>query len=112
MAVTTVHALRGISLELHRGDFVAVVGPSGSGKSTLMNLLGLLDRPTEGSYCLAGQDVLGLDPDQRADVRNRRIGFVFQTFNLLARSTASCLWFMPASPSASAGGGPKPPWHR
>jgi len=88
MALTTVHALRGISLELHRGDFVAVVGPSGSGKSTLMNLLGLLDRPTDGSYFLAGEDVLALDPDQRADVRNRRIGFVFQTFNLLARSTA------------------------
>jgi putative ABC transport system ATP-binding protein len=88
MALTTVHALRGISLELHRGDFVAVVGPSGSGKSTLMNLLGLLDRPTEGSYLLAGQDVLEFDADRRADVRNRRIGFVFQTFNLLARSTA------------------------
>jgi putative ABC transport system ATP-binding protein len=88
MALTTVHALRGISLELHRGDFVAVVGPSGSGKSTLMNLLGLLDTPTEGSYYLAGQDVLELDPDQRAEVRNRRIGFVFQTFSLLARSTA------------------------
>jgi putative ABC transport system ATP-binding protein len=88
MALTTVHALRGVSLELRRGDFVAVVGPSGSGKSTLMNLLGLLDRPTEGSYFLAGQDVLGLDPDRRADVRNRRIGFIFQTFSLLARSTA------------------------
>jgi putative ABC transport system ATP-binding protein len=88
MASATVHALRGISLEANRGDFVAVVGPSGSGKSTLMNLLGLLDRPTEGNYFLAGQDVLELDPDQRADVRNRRVGFVFQTFNLLARSTA------------------------
>jgi putative ABC transport system ATP-binding protein len=88
MALTTVHALRGVSLELRRGDFVAVVGPSGSGKSTLMNLLGLLDRPTEGSYFLAGQDVLALDPDRRADVRNRRIGFIFQTFSLLARSTA------------------------
>jgi putative ABC transport system ATP-binding protein len=88
MALTTVHALRGISLELDRGDFVAIVGPSGSGKSTLMNLLGLLDRPTEGRYFLAGQDVLELNPDQRAQVRNQRIGFVFQTFNLLARSTA------------------------
>jgi putative ABC transport system ATP-binding protein len=88
MASSTVHALRCISLELHRGDFVAVVGPSGSGKSTLMNLLGLLDRPTEGSYLLAGQDVLSLAPDQRALVRNRQIGFVFQSFNLLARSTA------------------------
>jgi putative ABC transport system ATP-binding protein len=88
MAQTTVHALRGLSLELDPGDFVAVVGPSGSGKSTLMNLLGLLDQPTAGSYFLAGQDVLELDPDRRAAVRNRRIGFVFQTFNLLARSTA------------------------
>ena len=85
---TTVHALRGISLELRRGDWVAVVGPSGSGKSTLMNLLGLLDRPTGGSYFLAGQDVLELTPDQRARVRNQWIGFVFQSFNLLARSTA------------------------
>jgi putative ABC transport system ATP-binding protein len=88
MAQSTVHALRGVSLELHRSAFVAVVGPSGSGKSTLMNLLGLLDRPTAGSYFLAGQDILELTPDQRAHVRNRRIGFVFQTFNLLARSTA------------------------
>jgi putative ABC transport system ATP-binding protein len=88
MALTTVHALRGISLELRRGDFVAVVGPSGSGKSTLMNLLGLLDRPTAGSYFLNGQDVLELNPDASARVRNQRIGFVFQSFNLLARSTA------------------------
>jgi putative ABC transport system ATP-binding protein len=88
MALTTVHALRGISIELQQGEFVAVVGPSGSGKSTLMNLLGLLDRPTEGSYFLAGQDVLELDPDQRAQVRNQQIGFVFQSFSLLARSTA------------------------
>jgi putative ABC transport system ATP-binding protein len=88
MMSSTVHALRGIGLELHAGDFVAVVGPSGSGKSTLMNLLGLLDQPTEGGYWLAGQDVLRLSPDRRAQVRNERIGFVFQTFNLLARSTA------------------------
>jgi putative ABC transport system ATP-binding protein len=88
MASTTVHALRGISLEVHQGDFVAIVGPSGSGKSTLMHLLGLLDRPTAGSYFLAGQNVLELDPDERAQLRNQRIGFVFQTFNLLARSTS------------------------
>ena len=88
MASTTVHALRGIDLELDPGAFIAVVGPSGSGKSTLMNVLGLLDQPTEGSYSLAGQDVLRLSPDRRAQVRNQRIGFVFQSFNLLARSTA------------------------
>jgi putative ABC transport system ATP-binding protein len=88
MPLNTVHALRGISLELREGDFVAVVGPSGSGKSTLLNLLGLLDRPTDGSYLLAGRDVLALAPDRRAHVRNQQIGFVFQTFNLLARSTA------------------------
>ncbi|MGH6912731.1 MAG: ABC transporter ATP-binding protein, partial [Geminicoccaceae bacterium] len=88
MVASAVHALRGVSLELYPGDFVAVVGPSGSGKSTLMNLLGLLDRPTAGSYFLGGQDVVELDPDQRARARNRRIGFVFQTFNLLGRSTA------------------------
>jgi putative ABC transport system ATP-binding protein len=88
MASATVYALRGVSLELHRGDFVAIVGPSGSGKSTLMNLLGLLDRPSDGAYLLAGEDVLALTPDRRARVRNQQIGFVFQTFNLLARSTA------------------------
>jgi putative ABC transport system ATP-binding protein len=88
MSSSIVHALRDISLELHRGDFVAIVGPSGSGKSTLMHVLGLLDRPTEGCYFLAGQNVLELAPDQRAQVRNQQIGFVFQSFNLLARSTA------------------------
>jgi putative ABC transport system ATP-binding protein len=88
MASTTVHALRGISLELHAGDSMAIVGPSGSGKSTLMNLLGLLDQPTLGSYFLAGHDVLRLSADARGQVRNRQIGFVFQSFNLLARSTA------------------------
>jgi putative ABC transport system ATP-binding protein len=88
MGPTTVQALHGVSLELHAGDFVAVMGPSGSGKSTLMNLLGLLDRPTAGSYLLDGRDVGGLDREARAVVRSRSIGFVFQSFNLLGRSTA------------------------
>ncbi len=84
----TVHALRGLSLEIEAGRCVAVVGASGSGKSTLMNILGLLDRPTSGHYFLAGEDVSGFDRDRRALLRNRRIGFVFQNFSLLPRTTA------------------------
>ena len=84
----TVRALRGVDLDIQRGSFVAVIGASGSGKSTLMNILGLLDQPTGGRYLLAEQDVSGLDRDQRAVIRNRTIGFVFQSFNLLPRTTA------------------------
>jgi putative ABC transport system ATP-binding protein len=84
----TVHALRGVSLSIEKGSFVSIVGASGSGKSTLMNILGLLDRPTGGQYYLDGEDVSGFDRDKRAALRNRKIGFVFQSFNLLARTSA------------------------
>ena len=83
-----VHAVRVVSLDIQRGDFIAVMGASGSGKSTLMNLIGCLDRPTEGTYLLDGVDVSQLDRDELADIRNLKLGFVFQGFNLLSRTTA------------------------
>jgi len=83
-----VHALRNLSLSIHRGEFVAIMGPSGSGKSTLMNVIGCLDRPTKGKYFLEGADVSAMGKAQLADIRNKRVGFVFQSFNLVSRTSA------------------------
>ena len=88
LGAQTVHVLKGIDLDIQKGEYVALMGPSGSGKSTLMNLLGCLDTPTAGSYHLAGRDVSRMDDNDLAAVRNKEIGFVFQTFNLIPRQTA------------------------
>jgi putative ABC transport system ATP-binding protein len=88
MGDVEVHALRGLSVQIERGEVISIMGPSGSGKTTLMNILGCLDRPTAGEYCLDGESIANLKDEQLATIRNRKVGFVFQSFNLLPRSTA------------------------
>src|SRR5215203_92179 len=88
MGEEEIHALRGVSIQIERGEYVAIMGPSGSGKSTLMNLIGCLDTPSKGSYLLNDKEVASMNDDELAQIRNEEIGFVFQTFNLLPRATA------------------------
>jgi putative ABC transport system ATP-binding protein len=88
MGTESIHALRGVDIEIHKGEYVAIMGPSGSGKSTLMNLIGCLDTPSKGNYFLNGKLVSDMNDDELAHIRNKEIGFVFQTFNLLPRATA------------------------
>ena len=105
MGEVEVQALRGLSMEVKRGEAVAIMGPSGSGKTTLMNILGCLDRPTGGNYVLDGEKVAGLNDDKLAGIRNRKIGFVFQSFNLLQRTSALANVELPMSYSKSASEG-------